>query len=266
MNIKESLSYLMKKLKEANIATYGIDAMIILKLSINKDELFCLTNPEYRLNEKEIETLKELLAKRKKKYPMAYIQHIKEFYGFELYVDENVLIPRPETELLVDTTLELAKRFINPKILDVGTGSGAIAISLSKILNTTVFASDISFNALLIAKKNARKLNADIQLINADTLSFLNTKIDIIVSNPPYIDEKEYNNLQDDVKFEPKKALIAKNGTEIIEKLIKEAEHLCKYLTLEIGYNQEDFVKSFDCFYDLKKDFSNLPRVAVFKF
>ncbi len=266
MKIKEALSILTKTLKESNIATYSIDALIILKESTQKDDVFCLTNPDYELSKDESDKLNRLLEKRVKKYPIAYIQNSKEFYGFEFYIDENVLIPRQETELLIEETLNVAKEFKNPKIIDVGTGSGCIAITLSKLLNIKITASDISKKALDTAKINAEKLQADVEFIEADTLLFLKEKVNIIVSNPPYIDENEYKNLQEDVKFEPKKALICKNGTQIIEKLINQAKDLCRYLIIEIGYDQEEFVKTYKSLLYLKKDFAGLPRVAVFRF
>ena len=266
MKIKEALSLLIKTLKGANIATYSMDALIILEKSTQKDDVFCLTNPDYKLSRDEMDQLNRLLEKRVKKYPMAYIQNSKEFYGFEFYVDENVLIPRPETELIVEEALKAAQEFKNPKIVDVGTGSGCIAITLSKLLNVKIAAGDISKKALDIAKMNAEKLEADVKFIEADTLSFLKEKVDIIVSNPPYIDDGEYENLQDDVKFEPKNALICRNGTQIIEKLINQAKDLCRYLIIEIGYDQEEFAKTYKNLLYVKKDFAGLPRIAVFRF
>jgi release factor glutamine methyltransferase len=266
MNIREAIAYLIKNLRTANIASYSADAMILLKMAIQKDDVFCLSNPDYELSIAEYQKLDKLIQTRIKKYPMAYIVNKKEFYGFEFYVDENVLIPRPETELLIDETLKLAKEFKNPKIVDVGTGSGCIAITLSKLLNMKITASDISESALNIAKKNAKHLMADVEFVKADALTFLKHKVEIIVSNPPYIDKNEYENLQADVKYEPKRALICENGTEVIEEIINQAKTLCRYLVLEIGYDQEVFVKKISGFSYIKMDFSNLPRVAVFKF
>ncbi len=266
MNIKYALSVLIQDLKESNIATYSVDALLILKKVTGLSDVFLLSNPEYKLSKKEVDMLYIYLKKRKNRYPMAYITNSKEFYGFEFYVNENVLIPRPETELLVDETIDLAKQFDNPAIIDIATGSGCIAISLSKVLNINIAASDLSFEALKVAQFNANKNQADVDFIAADMLSFLRKRVNIIVSNPPYIEEESYEFLQQDVKFEPKQALTCKNGTYYIEKLIQQSKHLCNYLIIEIGFNQEDFVKRFDNLICVKKDLSNNPRVAVFKF
>ncbi len=266
MTIKESLSFAICELKKSDIPTSTIDALLILETVLKKDDVFILTNPDYKLSEKEIEELKKTVKIRQKNYPIAYIKHLKEFYGFEFYVDRNVLIPRPETEMLVDKCLLVAKEFSHPTIVDVGCGSGAISITLSKILNTKIYASDISCNAVKIAKFNAERLDANVDFLCADTLTFLKKKVDIIVSNPPYIDSSEYQNLQKDVKYEPVQALICKNGTDIIAKLIKQAKFLCRYLILEIGYDQEGYVSEHKECILVKRDLSNLPRVAVFKF
>ncbi len=267
MNVREALSFSIKRLKEKNIKTANLDALIILKEILKKDDVFIISNGSYLLSEKELRELERLIAIREKLYPISYIKGKKEFYSFEFYVNEDVLIPRPETEMLVEKVLELSKKFARPKILDVGTGSGCIAISVSKLLdNAFVVASDISFNALRIAKKNALNLNAEVEFIQADALSFLKEKMDIVVSNPPYIGIEEFENLQEDVKYEPKEALLCENGTKIIEQLIEQSEGLCSYLVIEIGYNQEAFVQSYKNCIEVKKDLSGLPRMAIFRF
>ncbi len=266
MNIREAIISIIQKLKDKKIKTADLDAIIILEKALDKNDVFIISNPEYKLSTKEEKEIKRLTDIRAKLYPISYINGKKEFYLFEFYVNEDVLIPRPETEMLVDKVAELAKEFEKPIVADIGTGSGCIAISISKLIDAYVIASDISYKALRVAKKNATNLNADIKLIQADALSFLKKKIDIIVSNPPYIDEKDYQSLQKDVLFEPKEALICKNGTQILQTLIREAQNRCSYLVLEIGYNQEDFVSGFKGCIEVKKDLSGLPRMAVFKF
>ena len=144
--------------------------------------------------------------------PVQYIVGNVNFYGYNLDVDKRVLIPRRETEELVEEVIKRSKVFDNPVIIDVGTGSGAIAISLSKELNTHVYASDISLDALEVAKINIDKNNADVELINGNMLKpYIDSgiKVDIIVSNPPYIKEDEQ--IEDIVKNnEPNLALYAK--------------------------------------------------------
>ncbi|WP_022669606.1 peptide chain release factor N(5)-glutamine methyltransferase [Hippea alviniae] len=264
MVIRELLKHGFKELKESNIATYQIDTLLILKTVLGKDDVYILANPDKNVDKDKESMFFELLNRRKNYYPMAYTTKRKEFFGFDFYVDERVLIPRPETELLVEETIKLSKEFKNPVIIDVATGSGCIAISLSKTLNIPIFASDISKDAIEVAKINRDRLKADVKLIVTDKLSFLK-KADIIVCNPPYIAENEYERLQPDVKFEPKLALIDKTGTQFLEELLNQAKNRATYLISEIGYNQLEKVKHLNGFMYCKHDLNNLPRVAVFK-
>ncbi len=267
MNVRQALSETIERLKNKNIKTASLDAIIILKEALNKDDIFILSNPDYELSKDEAEKTEAFVAMREKLYPMGYIRGKKEFYSFDFFVNNDVLIPRPETEMLVDKVLELAKFINKPVIVDVGTGSGCIAVSVAKFLSDAlIIASDISYKALIVAKKNSDNLNVEIEFIQADMLSFLKNKVDIIVSNPPYIEEGRFDTLQEDVKYEPKEALLCPNGTDIIEKLIKGSKKLCSYLVLEIGENQENFVKGFEGFVEIQKDFANLARMAVFRF
>ncbi len=266
MTLRTVIKNIIKRLKLKFIATADLDALIIAKTAIGRDDIFIMTHPEYKPTQEELKTMEKFTQMREKLYPISYIKNSKEFYGIEFYVDENVLIPRPETEMLVDEVLNLSKQFRKPKIVDVGTGSGAIAVTLSKKTGLSITASDISYKALSIAKKNAENIGASVEFIQADTLSFLREKVDIIVSNPPYIDKNEYDFLQKDVKYEPKDALICEGGTEVLKKLIEQSRKLSTYLVLEIGYNQENFIRSFKHCIKIKKDPSNLPRVAIFRF
>ena len=178
--------------------------------------------------------------------PVQYIVGNVDFYGYILNVNKDVLIPRRETEELVEEVIKRSKLFNNPTIIDIGTGSGAIAISLSKELNCHVYASDISNKALMVAKENAIKNNANITFLQGDMLKpFIDNKIkvDIIVSNPPYIKENE--EIEDIVKNnEPNIALYAKNnGLEFYESILKDANRVLKekyLIAFEIGKTQGD--------------------------
>ncbi|WP_025209321.1 peptide chain release factor N(5)-glutamine methyltransferase [Hippea sp. KM1] len=266
MNIKEALQKAIQTLKDADIATYHIDALLILKEAIKKDDVYILTNPDKELKKEQIETIEELLNKRRCKYPMAYITHSKEFYGLEFYVDEGVLIPRPETELVVDATLKIASGIENPRIVDLGTGSGCIAITLSKLLNRCIVASDISTEALRVARLNARRLKADVCFVNADGLGFIKDRVDIIATNPPYVLEDEYKGLSDDVKFEPKIALMPSSGNAFIQNLIEDARRITEWLVMEIGPPQIKLIKDNPYTYKIIRDFSNKERVAILRF
>ena len=181
--------------------------------------------------------------------PVQYIVGNVDFYGYILNVNKDVLIPRRETEELVEEVIKRSKLFNNPTIIDIGTGSGAIAISLLKELNCQVYASDISNKALMVAKENAIKNNANITFLQGDMLKpFIDNKIkvDIIVSNPPYIKENE--EIEDIVKNnEPNIALYAKNnGLEFYESILKDANRVLKekyLIAFEIGKTQGNDIK-----------------------
>lgn len=229
---------------------------------------------------KEIEYLKkyyngnlsDAIKRLERGEAVQYIVGNVDFYGYELVVNKNVLIPRRETEELVEEVIRRSKRFLNPIIIDVGTGSGAIAISLSKELGISVYASDISKKALKVALKNATKINADVVFFKGDMLKpYINKKIkvDIIVSNPPYI--KEYEEIEDVVKNnEPKIALYAKNdGLEYYENILKNAKYVLNdefLIAFEIGSDQSEDVKALAIKYlenvkvETKKDLSGKNR------
>ena len=205
--------------------------------------------------------------------PVQYIVGNVDFYGYILKVNKNVLIPRRETEELVEEVIKRSQAFLNPTIIDIGTGSGAIAISLSKELNTHIYASDISKKALEVANENIKSNNADITLLEGDMLKPYiknNIKVDIIVSNPPYIKEDEQ--IENIVKNnEPNIALYAKNnGLEFYESILKDAKKLLndKFLiAFEIGYTQGEDIKNLAFKYlgnvkvEIKRDLSFKDRM-----
>ena len=180
--------------------------------------------------------------------PLQHITHKQEFMKMDFYVDENVLIPRPDTEILVEEIIKIASRIKEPKILDLCTGSGAIGISITKnVKNAEVYGIDISEKALAIAKKNAEKLESNIILIKSDLFEKIsNIKFDIIVSNPPYIKKEDIKFLNDDVQKEPQIALDGgEDGLDFYRKIIKQAPEFLKfgsYLCFEIGYDQKEEV------------------------
>ena len=191
--------------------------LVALSLDIKRSEVYL--NEE--LSEKQEQSFIFALKQREKGEPLAYIFHSANFYGYDLEVDKNVLIPRPETEELVE--LVLKENISNStKILDIGTGSGAIAIALAKESKANITAVDISEGALKIAKTNAVRNNAKVKFIKSDLFESVDDKFDIIVSNPPYIDEVEYNQLESSVKdYEPKTALFGgEDGLYFYRKII----------------------------------------------
>ncbi len=218
------------------------------------------------------EKLGTVFEKRALGVPLQYIIGIADFMGEKFFVNGNVLIPRPETEFLVEKTIEKAKNYTSPKILDIGSGSGCIAIMLSKrLLNSEVCSCDISSKALDTARHNAEKLNAKVDFIISDIFSNVCGQFDIIVSNPPYIPPKEKPNIQKEVSYEPDTALYTtdENGVEFYEKIIsKGKDYLNKNgcILFELGAGQSSMVKKIFADYNYKdieitKDLENNDRV-----
>lgn len=246
MNIQQSLKISTKKLNLSNIPSSALDAEVLLLETLNRnrceklDKSWLYVNNNYELNKNEKKLFDSFIDQRRKHKPIAYIINRKEFFGFNFYVDENVLIPRPETEFIVEEVLKIMKNNNDDKIdiIDIGTGSGCIIISILNKLKEEIienaYANDISPKTIKIAKRNAKEYNLDkkIKFITNDLGKFLdnlnekniyNSNRLIITANLPYIKSDDYKTLSKDIKkHEPKIALIAgKNGLVLIEKLIK---------------------------------------------
>lgn len=231
-----------------------------------------LINPDLELSDEQNQKLKALLKIRFDE--RVAIQHLIEqawFMGEKFKVERNVLVPRPETELLVEKTLEIAKTFKNPKILDIGTGSGAIAIMLKKNAKCSVSAVDISFEALKIAQENAKTHKVEIDFFHSDLFCNVKEKFDIIISNPPYIPISQKKELEPEVLNEPSLALFAQDekGIEVYEKIISQAPNfLIKHghVAFELGFGQSHFVQKLledNGFEDIKLnlDLNGIERV-----
>ncbi|OQY42086.1 MAG: protein-(glutamine-N5) methyltransferase, release factor-specific [Fusobacteriia bacterium 4572_74] len=240
---------------ENNEMIKGLDSNKIKKNN-RKEFLELLTKSivyfERKITGSEKKEIREMLVEiGKNKRPLQYVLGFEEFYGYKFYVDESVLIPRSETELLVEKCIELMEDIEEPKILDIGSGSGVISISLGKKLSkSVVLGVDISEKALAVAKKNKVENDAtNVKFIKSDVMKSVEyKKFNLIVSNPPYIPDYEYEVLEEKVlRYEPKLALTApNNGLYFYEEITKEApNHLVKngYLAFEIGYNQGEAVK-----------------------
>jgi release factor glutamine methyltransferase len=241
-----------KVLKKQNIDSHQIDAELLLSKAIRKDRVFLLINDEYKVSQKETSDYLNFILRRKHHEPLSYIIKRKEFWSLDFSVNHNVLIPRPETETIVEQVTRRLKGKGNLNILDIGTGSGCILLSILKELkNSYGIGIDKSFKALAIAKKNSRKLNLlqRAKFIHCDVDNFNFGTYDVIVSNPPYICSRRIGYLEKDIKgFEPRMALDGGvNGLETITKVIIKAKKLLKtggYLFMEIGDGQSRMVSS----------------------
>lgn len=272
LTIKENLEYAIKKLKENDIEECSLKAKLLLSYVLIKPKEFLIINQEKKLSEEEQEKFYRLLEQMIDNVPLQYLVNKQEFYGIEFFINENVLIPQPDTEILVEEVINISNRENKKEILDMCTGSGAIAIALSKnIKNANIIATDISDKALEIAKKNDKENK--INFIKSDMFENLkNKKFDVIVSNPPYIKTDIIKTLSKEVQKEPMLALDGgKDGLNFYRIIINNADkHLNSngYLCLEIGDDQKEEVvqllkqKKYKEIYS-KKDLSGNDRIVV---
>ncbi|MFL2878802.1 MAG: peptide chain release factor N(5)-glutamine methyltransferase [Candidatus Pelagibacter sp.] len=246
-NIQEELKRGSKFLKKNFINTYKIDSELLLGKVLNKGREYLFLNYKENLSDELIKKFESLLKRRKKKEPVAYILNCKEFWKNNFYVDQNVLIPRPDTEILVEEIMKLYGKQKKLSILDVGTGSGCIIISILKERQKfRATAIDISKKALNIAKYNAKMhhLNNRIKFYKSSVDNFFKHKYDLIVSNPPYISKLKLKYLDKDILgFEPTLALEGGiDGFNVFSKIVKKSSMFLKIggkLVLEIGFDQK---------------------------
>ncbi len=249
MQIKELLKQGKNTLIENNIEDASIIARVLLQFVLNIDQIKLLQKEEEQVSKTQKQNYEIVLQKIIEGIPLQYITKKQEFYGLSFYVDENVLIPQPDTEILVEEVLDIAKKESKEKILDICTGSGAIGISLAYNLpNANITMSDISLEALEIAKKNSKqnKVLEKVKIIHSNLFEKIKGDYDIIVSNPPYIETSVIPTLSKQVQKEPHIALDGgKDGLFFYRKLLNEAPKYLKekgYLCMEIGYDQKEKV------------------------
>ena len=275
MNIKEAIIFGTKYLDESNISDSKFKCRILLSNILNISKEYLLIHDNEKLDLKKEMKYKEYLVRLANNEPIQYIIKKQEFMKMNFYVDENVLIPQPDTEILVEEVIDKFKNYKEKlKILDLCTGSGCIAVSIAKyIKNAEVCASDISKEALKIAKLNAKENEVEINFVESDLFENIEENdFDIIVSNPPYIESKIIETLDEEVKKEPILALDGgKDGLNFYRKIILNARKYLKengFLMLEIGYNQKEEViklletqdyKEIYC----KKDLAGNDRVII---
>ena len=279
MTIMEAIKKGMIELKNSNIESPKLKSRLLMQFTLNKPRQYVIVNDMKELNKDEEKKYFDAILKMRKDIPLEHITHQKEFMKLNFFVDENVLIPRQDTEILVEEVIKIAKKTNSKKILDLCTGSGAIAISLAKYLpETEITAIDISNEALKIAKKNEinNEVENQITFISSDLFNKLNDeKFDIIVSNPPYIKRNVIDTLDEEVKKEPHIALDGgEDGLYFYKKIIKESYQYLKYggyLCLEIGFDQKidviELIENEGKFANTysKKDLYDNDRIVVTK-
>lgn len=247
MTISDAIKKGMIELKNVNIEEPKLKARLLMQYVLNESRQYVIVNDMEQLDKAKEKQYLEEIKILKKGVPIEHITHQKEFMKLSFFVDKNVLIPRQDTEILVEEVIKIAKKINARKVLDLCTGSGAIAVSLAKYLpQAEITAIDISNDALKIAKKNAISNNVQNQItfISSDMFTNLGEeKFDIIVSNPPYIKTNVIKNLDIQVQNEPYIALDGgKDGLDFYKKIINESYQYLKYsgyLCLEIGFDQK---------------------------
>ena len=273
MTLKEIQIEGFNKLKELNIEEPMLKSRLLLSYIIKRPKEYLITHLDEKLTNNEIEEFRNNIEKLKQRIPLSYVLHSKEFMKLNFYVDNNVLIPRADTEILVEEILKYKGR--KKKILDLCTGSGAIGISLAKYMpDSEITGTDISEKAIKIAIENAKRNKVNVHFLKSNLYNNLPDGLwDVIISNPPYIKSDMIKKLQTEVRYEPTIALDGgKDGLDFYRKIIECApKYLENYgmLALEIGFDQADEVinilQMHKCYknIELKKDLSGNDRVIL---
>ena len=276
MKLEIAIKNAYQKLKRNNIKSALLDSEILLSTAINKSREFIILNLSHDISNKEYNYFQEMVNQRLKGKPVAYLIEKKFFWKYEFYIKEKVLIPRPDTEIIIEQVLKIYKKKNNISFLDIGFGSGCILLSILKERKDfKATGIDISNHALKVCKINAYKLGVKnrVRLFKSDIDKFIKGKYDLIISNPPYIKNLDLKYLDKDViKFEPELALNGGlDGLSEIRKIIKKSSELIKNggkLILEIAYNQKKEVKQLlikNSFYinSVIKDLANNDRCII---
>lgn len=271
MTVKTLLEQGVQKLYDAQIADADIDAMYLLEYVCGITRMDFLMNSQRKVSEKEEEKYLLCISRRASHVPLQYIIGSQEFMGFDFVVNEHVLIPRQDTEVLVEEVTKIAD---GKQVLDVCTGSGCIILSLCKMCSLTkAVGVDLSSEALQVASENGKRLECDVTFLESDLFDKVTGKYDVIVSNPPYIETKVIEGLMEEVReHEPHMALDGgEDGLDFYRSIVEQsAEYLNDggYLCFEIGYNQGEAVFSLmeqkgfnDC--RIVRDLAGLDRVVM---
>lgn len=285
MLLKNLINKSALELRKAGIKTFNLDVQILLEEIIAKDRAFTYSHPDFLITNTEYARFRRYIRRRKTGEPIAYILGHKEFYDLDFLVNKNVLIPRPETEQLVEWGIKYIKKQSTPSgeavtVLDIGTGSGCIVIALSvnsQLLPVKYMATDISQKALAVAKKNVKKINAQNITFLKSNLFYnprLKSKVfDLIIANLPYVPYS--TKIDKSISLEPSDAIFANNnGTSIIKKFLDQAKDCIKkdgLILLELDPRNAMAIKNYAENYfpkaeiDLKKDLAGLNRYILIK-
>ena len=271
MQINDAFKYAKQKLDSSNYRRIDSEILLCSILNCNRTKLYAYPDKVLSFDDKK--KYKELINKRSEGYPIAYLTKQKDFWGHTLYINDNILIPRPETELLVEKALKLTSIFSLNKILELGTGSGAIAIAIaSEKPNVNIKATDIKDNIIKIARKNADLYEIkNIKFVKSNWFSDIKkNNFDLIVSNPPYVSGDDPVLRNSDIRFEPVSALVSGNdGLDDLKKIIRESSNYLKnngWLVVEHAYDQGAKVRKL--FLENKftsktiKDYNKLERIT----
>jgi len=278
MQLKQALSSAIERLEAADMGSPRMNAEVLLMFVLGVNRAYLYAHPERELTAEEEARYDEVLAQRATGMPSQYITGHQEFWGLDFVVTPAVLIPRPETEHLVETVLELARGIARLKLVDVGTGSGCVALALAhELKSAAVYAVDVSADALEIARANAARLQLDgrVRFMQSNVLEALADvcDFDFVVSNPPYVGFGEADKVQKSVRdFEPRVAVFAgEQGLDVIGLLIEQAHRALKpggWLAMEIGYSMRDAVVNLlspTMWEDVRvvPDLQGIPRVVA---
>ena len=276
MNLLNAINYGVKILQNSNIKSAKLDSEILMSSIIEKDRPFIFLNHDKDIETDHFHQFKKLINKRSKGEPVAYLIGKKDFWNFEFKINKNVLVPRPDSELIIEEVLKQTKNKHKLKLLDIGVGSGCLLLSiLNEKKDFNGVGIDLSKKCINISKINAINLKIDhrVKFFKTDVDNFNYGKYDLIVSNPPYINQYDLKNLDNEVvNFEPKLSLDGGlDGLSVVRKVINKASKLIKIngtLILEIGADQKERVKKIlrnKGFYINKviKDYANNDRCIV---
>ena len=250
MNISSAIEKGKKSLNKNFIKSASLDSQILLSKAINKDRIYIILNPNEIIDPINLKYFYKLISDRSKGKPIAYITGTKDFWKFQFNVQKETLIPRPDSELILEEALKITKNKSKLRVLEIGVGSGCILLSLlSEKQNFSGVGIDISKECIKLSEINASKLKITnrVKFLKSDVDNFSYGKYDLIISNPPYIKKIDLKYLEKDISFEPKRALDGGlDGITQIRKVIKKSSELIKKkgkFILEIGYDQKERTK-----------------------